>query len=477
MGQHSLRMKLFILSTLLVGTFAAVSPADMAELRAAAPAAMADATKFATDFAIQAGFMSPFRRTTDTCTSMTESLNNPNMGSALSQEAAKKGVPVTCYTVMFDFMKVACNADCKKSPLAKNLFSPAPPPGGRRLLGGISGDSAKDANDPTTQCADPCFSPLMSSLVKTMRIMADPKCAPVFAADSSSSSGGRRDMAGSTPAIGRRLLGGASSGSKTSDSDMRNIEVAFGLLCTKNANGQYCMKLFDDTAKLESAASTAGQLPSVTDSTSCVLPQSFQTNLKSLGCCWNTMLILSSMSMSNETAADKVSFNSHKAEMIAQAKQCSITLVETPCGGGGVSLASVKSTMTLSGLTPSQFDKATQKKFEQGVEKQIGQPAGSVAVTSFKAVRRSGLEVQSTTTLVGDATAKTADIQAKLDDKTAMTTKLQAEGGNLGSATISSATASNGFSVAGSVTPSTSAAGMTTPSMAIAFLGLFVALF
>jgi len=359
--------------------------------------------------------------------------------------------------------QVACSADCKTSDLTKGMFStPTPAPGGRRLLGGISGDSAKDANDPSKQCEDKCFSPFMSSMLGFLRVMADPKCAAAFSAPP-----------GPPPPGGRRLLGGSgSSATKTSDADMRDLEVAFGLLCTKNAAGKYCMTLFDESAKLEKAASDAGNVPSFANaSTSCVIPQDLQTNLKSLGCCWNTMLMFASMGSS--TSADKVSFKANTASLVAQAKTCSITLMDAPCGGGGVSIASVKSTMTMGGITPAQFDVPTQKKFEEGVAKQIGQPSSAVKVTSFKAVRRSGLQVESTTTLVGDAASSSAAIQTKLADTSAMQAKIQAEGGNLGSATVASSTAVQGFSVAGSV----GSAGMAIPSMATAFLCLFVALF
>jgi len=179
-----------------------------------------------------------------------------------------------------------------------------------------------------------------------------------------------------------------------------------------------------------------------------VIPQDLQTNLKSLGCCWNTMLMFASMGAS--TSADKVSFKANTASLVAQAKTCSITFMDAPCGGGGVSIASVKSTMTLGSITPAQFDAPTQKKFEEGVAKQIGQPSSAVKVTSFKAVRRSGLQVESTTTLVGDAASSRATIQTKLTDTSAMQAKLQAEGGNLGSATVTSSTAVPGFYVAGS---------------------------
>merc|ERR1719502_1593288 len=104
---------------------------------------------------------------------------------------------------------------------------------GRRLLGGQGQEV--DFNDPGKMCKDPCFSPYMNSMLAFMNTMiSDKECTAAFSTDK------RRSMAPS-----RMLLGGSMPASST----MKYMELAMGMLCSKNAKGNYCMKLFNDMDK------------------------------------------------------------------------------------------------------------------------------------------------------------------------------------------------------------------------------------
>merc|ERR1712072_1211620 len=92
------------------------------------------------------------------------------------------------------------------------------PTSGRRLLGGDMGDSPQEV------CEDPCFVPWVRALLKAMGALNNPACAAMMDND-------RR----TAPSSSRRLLGGSNP-----DADQQQqMEVGIGMMCAKNAAGDY----------------------------------------------------------------------------------------------------------------------------------------------------------------------------------------------------------------------------------------------
>lgn len=134
----------------------------------------------------------------------------------LNQALASLDAPASCTTPMIDFYKnTLCSDVCINSPLLTNLTS-SRRAGGRQLLGGDA------PSDPESACEDACFSPFMAGMITVMKTMLLPECKTAFASS-------------------RRLLGG----STTDEDAMAALELGFGMLCSENAAGSYCVTLIE----------------------------------------------------------------------------------------------------------------------------------------------------------------------------------------------------------------------------------------
>jgi len=175
----------------------------------------------------------------------------------LNSMAAMLDAPASCITPMFDFYKnTLCSDVCINSPLLANMSS-SRRAGGRQLLGG------GPPSDPETACEDACFSPLMTGMITVMKAMLLPECTTAFSS--------------------RRLLGG----SNPDEDSMAALELAFGMMCSKNAAGSYCVTI--EEGILNTNENTTGFLSGST----CLASTSLQNSVSSLGCCWGNMVTLS----------------------------------------------------------------------------------------------------------------------------------------------------------------------------------------
>ena len=131
-------------------------------------------------------------------------------------------MPTECVKPVFDFYKnTMCSDVCINSPLLADMASRRA--GSRQLLGGAP-------DDPISACDDPCFSPFMTGMIGVMKATMTPTCQTAFESD---------------PPPGRRLMGG----DQLTEDNMADMEIGFGLLCSKNAAGSYCMTLLQALEK------------------------------------------------------------------------------------------------------------------------------------------------------------------------------------------------------------------------------------
>lgn len=316
---------------------------------------------------------------------------------------------------MIDFYKnTLCSDVCINSPLLTNISS-SRRAGGRQLLGGDA------PSDPESACEDACFSPFMAGMITVMKTMLLPECKTAFASS-------------------RRLLGG----STTDEDSMAVLELGFGMLCSKNAAGSYCMTLS------EGIANTNENTTGFTSASTCLASTSLQNSVSSLGCCWGNMVTLSGIADDDSDFMEKVS---------SQAAACNIALSTTPC-------ASVESTVSLAGITLAQFQTtANEAAFKKGVATTAGVSKNLVAITeTTTTARRSGVQVKSTVTLVGDAANSQSTVQSDLQNTATLQSNIQSadSSSNLASATVGTSAAASGSIVAGTqASNSGSSAGMS----------------
>merc|ERR1711865_1207021 len=338
---------------------------------------------------------------TETCAQIS-GLSNDQITAAVPQ------FPAECIIPLMDFYKgTMCSDVCKNSPMMANFTDRRA--GSRQLLGGAP-------DDPTSSCDDPCFSPFMTGMITVMKAMMKPTCQTAF--------GGS----------GRRLLGGDS----LTDDNFAAMEIGFGLLCSKNAAGSYCMSLFDELGNDNSTGFDA--------TTSCVMSTSEQTQVSALGCCWGNMVVLAGLADEDEDFCNEFS---------TQATACGITLSTSACASG-ISITTIKSTVNLDGVTLTQIkETANQQAFKKGVAKTAGVSDKLVSITKMAAsARRSGgVSVESSVALTGDAGSTQADVEAKLQNSATLQSNIQAadSSSTLASATVGSTTAANGYTVEGTV--------------------------
>jgi len=333
-----------------------------------------------------------------------------DVSTAQMVDLIRDGKDPECITPLVDFLKgTVCSDVCINSPLVANMTSRRA--GSRQLLGG-------SPDDPTSSCDDPCFSPFMKGLITVMKVMMKPTCATAFGES------------------GRRLLGGA--GDDLTDDNMAAMEIGFGMLCSKNAAGSYCMSLFDELGNDNSTGFDA--------TTSCVMSTSEQTQVSALGCCWGNMVVLAGLADEDEDFCNEFS---------TQATACDITLSTSACASG-ISITTIKSTVNLDGVTLTQIkETANQQAFKKGVAKTAGVSDKLVSITKMAAsARRSGgVSVESSVALTGDAGSTQAAVEAKLQNSATLQSNIQAadSSSTLASATVGSTTAANGYTVEGTV--------------------------
>merc|ERR1712166_1181341 len=350
---------------------------------------------------------------TEQCSTLS-AISTDDLVTIMEQSGTQGGS--TCLKPLLDFYKdTICSDTCINSPLIADMTTRRA--GSRHLLGGFS------ASNPSSSCEDPCFAPFMSGMIQVMKVMMMPECQSLFS--------DRR--AGHS----RRLLGGESH----SEDSMVALEISVSMLCSKNAVGSYCVELYDNLGNLDDNTTAWSA------SSSCQASQSVQTQVSSLGCCWGTLVMLSGLS-GDSNSADMVSFDQ-------EAQKCDITLTSTPCtdGTGGLEMASVDSTVALSGITVAQFQEtSTTTAYKQGVATTAGTTVSSVAITNTVSSRRSGATVSSTVTLTGDQAANQAAVESKLSDSSTLQSNLQtaSSSSNLASATVSSSQAAGGYKIEGS---------------------------
>jgi len=338
-----------------------------------------------------------------------------SMAKAASQ-GKPKAIPASCMSSILVFMKTLCSPACATSPLTKDFNEMTstrrtPTTGGRTLLGGNDGTAQDDDPDPSTMCGDPCLKPYMSSMVGVLKTIVDPACKDLISTESTSET---------TEQNNRRLLGG--EGKEMTASDVTKIETSMGMLCSKNADGKYCMNLFTSEKDMTFSSSNEN------------CPTAEKAQLNGLGCCWGNVLALLAL-----TDTDKAK----PAQMSTAAEACGVTLETTPCQCA-LNLASVKTTVDLMGVTVTQFNSIAQKAFVAGVAKTAGLDPSSVAITSIKEVttrRASKLRVESVVTALGEKASDVGAMNTKLQDKSALQANIvsaSASGSPLATATVSS---------------------------------------
>jgi len=419
-----------------------------------------------------------------------------------AQLAQSQNVPEKCAAGMLNLLSTMCTPDCQKSPMLSGSRRDSAPSfmadfgstktASRALLGG-------DMSDASKACTDPCFQPLMTSMIKYMGVQADPDCA---AAEPSSS---------------RRLLGGQSA------KEQEQAEISMGFLCAKNAKGDYCMDLMQalDSSSSASKPPTAAPTPAATPASGCnevevgtnidivagalyaadgsvhvPTPDEFGTNktvpqaglwcpgvkacstgakpvvtqLGDMGCCFGTMLMMaaadtSSSSSSSSSGGDGGGTNGTNSQQTATASEsgdifedmallkqaaadCGVTLDYSKTCVVQVSTAVVKTQVSMAGITVQTFDKTAQGSFKSGVATTAGVTSKEVIITAYSDVttrRATELQVDSEITLVGSAAVAKADtVSSSVTDQSLLTSNIQAAapaGTALKSATVATVTA------------------------------------
>jgi len=140
-------------------------------------------------------------------------------------------------------------------------------------------------------------------------------------------------------------------------------------------------------------------------------------------------------------------------KMNAALSKCGITLSAAPCKPKGVAIKSVETDTKLSGVTVAQFDTKAQTAFKKGLAKTAGVTDSQVVITSYKATSRrsAGLEVKTQITLMGSDTSKSSSLKTKLSDKATLQKNIKAADSSsaLASATVTSSSSKDGFTVQG----------------------------
>lgn len=262
------------------------------------------------------------------------------------------------------------------------------------------------------------------------------------------------------------------------------------MMCSKNAKGAYCMKVFEkfetdagtnerDTAcknnctscsktsqkkcKLcenniygkecancaaqEGAGCTACVNCYKTNDKLCSMDAASKQKLEDSGCCFGTMVAMAALDKDPKSSKMDI------AHMNRELEKCGISskISSTPCATVGIKMSSVKSDVVLGGITVAQFDTKAQQAFKSGTAKTAGVQSNQVSITSFKekARRSTGLEVKSEVILMGDDTSKASSMKAKLNDKAALQTNLKAAdaGSALSTSDVKSTNSKTGFTV------------------------------
>jgi hypothetical protein len=343
--------------------------------------------------------------------------------------------PAVCVQPMLNFIKVMCSSACKSSPLTADInFGRRS--GNRRLLGGIGGTGSSDALDPSNpakSCSDPCFQPYMSSVMSMMTtVLGNKQCSSLM-------SDSRRALGPS-----RSLLGGTTTQSKGA---LKTMEIMMGMMCSKNAKGDYCMKLYSDMDNQGSGSATSfASAPAGSGSAAACPSAAEKAKLQELGCCWGNMELLftQAMTMEEKGSGSAVSTKDSLKILRNEAATCGVTLSSKPCSDTAVSVAAIDSTVKLAGVTSAQFNAVAQKAYKKGVAKAAGEGA-VVNIKSFKDVtgrRATELQVDSQVQLVGASasSASVAKVQANLQNKAAVQSSIQAEAVSTGSPALQAAT-------------------------------------
>jgi hypothetical protein len=407
----------------------------------------------------------------DTCNQI-KKFSSDQLKTAMKTAFKDPNAPAKCGDAYLKMFNTMCTPDCQKSPMMKSVFSPSPPKM-RRLLGGV------DTSKPSTMCKDPCFVPIMSATLAMIPVMNDPKCAQ--------SSGGRRLLGGST----------------MSAADAKKTEDMLGLMCSKNEAGKYCMDVFetmgkinttDDrtseqwtTCKTECSSCSSSSIKACDSACAnvqstvcsdcakqkgcstcltcfktkakdkCSMPASLKKPYADLGCCWGTAFAMASAAdlstSSSKTPAPAPAPQMDITKFNAEFSKCGITLSAAPCKPKGVDIKSVETDTKLSGVTIAQFDTKAQTAFKKGLAKTAGTKSSQVVITSYKATSRrsAGLDVKTQITLMGSDTSKASSLKTKLSDKAALQKNLKEADSTsaLASATVTSSSSKDGFSVKG----------------------------
>merc|ERR1711907_232148 len=394
------------------------------------------------------------RRDTGLTPQQCSQVNSISVGQ-LKQADSSMTAPDSCYTPVLDLVKTMC----------------------------------------TSACNDPCFQPFMSGMIKAMTAMSNSECANAFGSNRRSS--------------GRKLLGGQSM----SSSDQAKMEMVFGMLCTKNANGAYCMDQIEqmdrmeaegnsalDTACASNCTQTTGAsvgsacnqtlcpvcsnnvyLPAcktcatnaggcgacvdcyVANADQCPMADNEKQFIQGLGCCFGTMFAMAGIADESSTSE-----SADPAAVANELAACGITVSTTPCAMPGIEQTEVKAVTKLAGVTVAQFDSAAQTAFKSAMATTADVTANKVIISGFSAttVRRStGLEVDSQILLTGNAVSSASSVQTRMQDSTALATNLHSSGAStsLASTTVASSSAQTGATVAADPTVQVGSTGMTAP--------------
>jgi len=406
-----------------------------------------------------------------------------SMDAATMKQALNSQAPDSCFNGMMSLLKTMCTPACQKSPLFKTE-SGSENGAGRRLLGGASTGSA------SASCKDPCFAPFMQSVVGYLKSSTDPACKDMIPNSNST----RRNM-------GRALLGGDSMTPEATT----KMEMSFGMLCTKNAKGGYCMDLIEklgnetkgspsareqtcaknctettgnsigSECKKESCPSCNNNIfqPSCkacaigangcggcvdcerANNAMCGMSSGEKDAIKNFGCCYGTMIAIAGLADDNGPDV---------AEMSRQISNCGVEVSTLPCAMTGIKQTQVVAQTTLSGVTVAQFDSSAQTAFKTGMAKTIGVDSQKVTISSFKAAtvrRATGLEVDTQVLLTGDAVDTASAVKTKMADKSLLTTNIKAAaptGSSLKSATVASSSGTVSATVGGEISASGMAA-------------------
>jgi len=169
----------------------------------------------------------------------------------------KPGVPTSCWAPVSNLAQTVCSSVCQNSSVLSSLWGAKDEQSSRRLLGGST--AGLDSSLHTQLCADPCLDPFVTDVLSLAKKFTSLECAGIFEdtttnlvelrneANIKSNMEWVESTSSSSTGSDRKLLGGDDMDEMIGETSVTKLEIAFGLMCSKNPkDNEYCLTKFHD---------------------------------------------------------------------------------------------------------------------------------------------------------------------------------------------------------------------------------------